>query len=78
MDERTHPRQPVPVEPLAVSREVAAHTIGVGVRKLFDLLAPRGPIPVVRIGTRVLVPIDGLRTFIANEAAKTPTNGGTA
>lgn len=69
-------KRPV-IEPLALSRVEAARAAGIGVRKLFDLLAPRGPIPVVRVGTRVLVPVDGLRAWLAAEAAKSaPARGG--
>jgi hypothetical protein len=77
MSDALHARsKPTVIPPLMYSREEAAAATGIGVRKLFDLLAPRGPVPIVRIGSRVLIPVDGLRAFIASEAAKTPTKGG--
>ncbi|MBU4273123.1 MAG: hypothetical protein KKA28_14780 [Planctomycetes bacterium] len=37
---------------------------GICARTLFSLTAPRGPIPSIRLGSRVLYPINRLREFI--------------
>lgn len=58
--------------PLALRREEAAAALGFGTRKLWALTAPRGPIPAFKVGTCVLYPVDGLREWVAAQAA----NGG--
>ncbi|MEI7658944.1 MAG: DNA-binding protein [Phycisphaerae bacterium] len=61
---------PPTTAPLALRPVEAAKAIGIGQRKLWDLLSPRGPIPTVRVGTCVLIPVDGLRTWLAANTAK--------
>lgn len=65
-------RPDVPV--LALRLKHAAKAVGLGERTLWGLLAPRGPIPVVKVGAAVLVPIEGLRAWLAAEAAKATDN----
>ena len=68
-----HPAQegggqpPLPSK-LLLSLTEAAKALSVCPRTLWSLTKPRGPIPVVRIGTRTLYPVDGLRVWIANQA----------
>lgn len=59
-----------PAEVLAYRLNDAAKVVGVSGRKLWDLLAPRGPIPVVRVGRSVLIPAAGLRAWLTAEAAE--------
>ena len=58
---------PLP-DKLLLSSTEAAKALSVCPRTLWSLTKPRGPIPVVRIGTRTLYPVDGLRVWIANQA----------
>lgn len=50
---------------LLLSVREASLALGVSPRTLFSCTAPRGPIPVVKIGGRVLYAIGDLQTFIA-------------
>ena len=61
---------PTPTEPLALRPKDAAKALGIGQRKLWSLTQPRGPIPAVKIGTCVVYPVEGLRKWLADEAAK--------
>lgn len=61
-------------EPLLVNDRDAAWLLGgISTRTLWSQTVPRGQIPVVRIGGRVLYPVDALREFIAKQSASSPT-----
>ncbi len=53
-----------PIPRLALTRQEAANSLGLGVRSVW-LLTNRGELPVVRCGTRVLYPVDALRRWLA-------------
>lgn len=55
---------------LALRPRDAAKALGIGQRLLWDLTAPRGPIPSFKVGTCVLYPVDGLKRWMAEQAAK--------
>jgi hypothetical protein len=57
-------------EPLAVDARTAARMIGVSQRTLWSLTAPRGPVPVARIGNRVVYRIRDLDAYLAGLAAE--------
>ena len=52
------------VSPLAVSAKQAAKMIGVCPRHLWSLSAPRGPIPVCRVGGRVVYRVSDLQEYL--------------
>lgn len=66
--------QPADVQPLLVTAPQAARMLGISERTLWSLTAPRGPIPVVRIGRSVRYSLDDLRVWI-DEAKTTNGNG---
>ncbi|MCG2685355.1 MAG: helix-turn-helix domain-containing protein [Planctomycetales bacterium] len=49
---------------LLLSVPDACKALGICARTLFSLTAPRGPILSIRLGSRVLYPINRLREFI--------------
>ena len=55
---------------LALRPRAAAKALGIGERLLWDLTSPRGPIPSVKVGTCVLYPVDGLKRWLTEQAAK--------
>ena len=55
--------QPVPGL-LAVRPREAAQMLGLSERALWTL-TKRGDVPIVRVGRAVLIPVDGLRAFLA-------------
>lgn len=57
--------------PLALRPREAAAALGIGQRLLWDLTAPRGSIPSVKIGCCVLYPVPMLQAWLAAEAGKT-------
>ena len=63
-------------EPLALRPREAAKALGISVRMLWSLTAPRGPIEATRTGdgrrAAVLYPVAGLKAFVAggNAAAR--------
>lgn len=61
---------------LALRPREAAKALGIGQRLLWDLTAPRGPIPAVKVGTCVLYPVDGLRKWLAQQSQQ-PEGGST-
>lgn len=66
---------PIPVEPVprvALSVAEAAKALSLSDRTITSMIA-KGEIPVVRIGKRRLIPVDGLREWIASRTT-TPTN----
>lgn len=68
---------PTALAPLALRPKDAAHALGIGQRKLWDLTAPRGPIPCARVGVCVVYPVESLRAWLASEATKSQTVGPT-
>lgn len=72
-----NPRTPNSGSPgsLSLRPRAAAKALGIGERLLWDLTAPRGPIPCVRLGTCVLYPVLGLQEWLAAESAKSLQNG---
>lgn len=69
-----NPRYGPDVPSLALRPKHAAKSVGLGERTLWGLLAPRGPIPIVKVGAAVLVPVDGLMRWLAAESAKSGAN----
>lgn len=65
----TNPKPSAPA-PLAVDAKTAARMLSIGVRKLWDLSAPRGPIPCAKVGTRVLYRVADLDTWLLAESRK--------
>ena len=67
-----------PTAKLLVSARDAAETLSISERTLWGLTAPRGPIPCVRLGGRVLYSPEALRKWIAEqqEAARCETATG--
>ena len=53
-------------EPLAVDSQQAAKLLSVSARTLWALTSPRGPIPALRLGRRVVYPLESLRAWIAS------------
>ena len=51
------------IERLALTVEEAAQSIGISDRKLRDLIHLEG-FPLVRLGSRCLIPVDGLRWWL--------------
>jgi len=56
------------MERLLLSAQEAAKALGVSQRTLWGQTVPRGTIPFVRVGGRVLYPIDRLRRWIDEQA----------
>jgi len=60
------------VEPLALRPVEAAKALGMSIRTLWDLTAPRGPIPCVRVGTGkrrlVLYDVAELQAWLRQQA----------
>lgn len=54
---------------LTYNSKEAAAALGVSLPTFYELAA-RTDFPVVRVGRRVLVPVDGLRLWLEREAAK--------
>ena len=65
----SNPKPDTPA-PLAVDVKTAARMLSIGTRKLWDLSAPRGPIPCAKVGSRVLYPVDELRAWLSAQAGK--------
>jgi hypothetical protein len=63
------PRAPVDQSPpLLVDSAEAARMLSVSTRTLWSRTAPRGPIPVVRVGRLTQYAIEDLRAYIAEWA----------
>jgi hypothetical protein len=60
-----------PIPRLLLSRDEAALAIGLSVRELDDLTAPRGPIRCVRVGRRVLYSPLALTAWIDQQTEQT-------
>jgi hypothetical protein len=59
-----------PTAPLALSPRDAAKALSISERSLYAATAPRGPIPSVRLGGRVLYPVAGLHEWLTRAAAE--------
>ena len=64
-----------PHSALALRPREAAKALGISERMLWSLTAPRGTIPAVRIGTRVLYPVTGLQAWLDRQAQGAPEGG---
>ncbi|MBN2580947.1 MAG: helix-turn-helix domain-containing protein [Pirellulales bacterium] len=62
-------------EKLLLSACDAAEALSISQRSLWSLTAPRGPIPALRLGNRVLYPVDGLRRWIDAQTAAAGEEG---
>ena len=56
---------------LLLSAREAARALSVCERTLFSLTAPRGPIPSIRLGSRVLYPVAAIQKWIDAQAGET-------
>lgn len=56
------------MEKLAYNAKETAAALGISLPKFYEL-SNRADFPCVRIGRRVIVPIDSLRAWLAKEAA---------
>lgn len=59
-----------PIPRLLLSRDEAAVAIGLSVRELDDLTAPRGPLRCVRVGRRVLFSPLAIQAWIEQETSQ--------
>ncbi len=70
----THPttnNTPAEAEPLAVRPREAARMLGISERKLWELTADQSSgIPHTRFGRAVVYPVDLLREWLSEQAAK--------
>ncbi|MHB1035125.1 MAG: helix-turn-helix domain-containing protein [Pirellulales bacterium] len=55
----------IPAARLLLPTPAAAETLSISPRTLWSLSAPRGPIPTVKVGRRVLYAIADLESWIA-------------
>jgi excisionase family DNA binding protein len=55
------------IEPLNVSVREAARILGCGRSKVYDLINAKR-LPVLKLGTRTLLPVAALRAFVAAQA----------
>lgn len=60
---------PIDSAPLALRLADAARALGIGKRKLWEL-TNRRLVPHVRIGRKLLYPVDELRAWLAEQAAQ--------
>jgi excisionase family DNA binding protein len=58
----------VDVEPGLLRIEEAARYLSLGRSKTYELLQPRGPLPVVRIGRATRVPVAALERWIEEQS----------
>jgi len=70
-------RKSEPVRPVALSKARAAQSLGVSVRTLDYCIAQR-KIRVLRIGRRVLVPMNSIEAVLRRGFLETPRNGRSA
>ena len=64
-------QHPAPTPPrLALKPDEAAASLGISPKSLYNRSQPRGPIPCLRIGTRVLYPTHLLRKWMNREAIR--------
>ena len=65
------PPDAVPIPILALNPRDAARALSIGQRKLWEITADRtSGIPHLRFGRAVRYPVDGLRAWLADRAAK--------
>lgn len=57
------------MEKLVYNSKEAAAALGVSLPTFYEL-SNRADFPVVRVGRRVLVPVDGLRAWLEKESAR--------
>lgn len=57
------------IEPLSVSTSEAARLLGVSRPTIYELIQ-NGGLPWFKIGTRTLIPVAGLREWVAAQAEK--------
>lgn len=63
------------VTPLALSAREAARALAISERTLWAATQPRGPIPSVRLGNRVLYPITGLQEWLTRASTEAIVGG---
>lgn len=56
------------ITPLSVRTRDAAAMLGISVRKLFALTAPRGPIRAAKVGSALLYPVEELQRWLRDTA----------
>ena len=64
-----HSRPPEELKPLSLKQ--AANFFGIGTEKCYELTRRKG-FPVLRDGNRILIPREGLRRWLEEEASKNP------
>ena len=57
------------LEPLSVSTSEAARLLGVSRPTIYELMQ-NGGLPCFKVGTRTLLPVSGLREWVAAQAEK--------
>jgi hypothetical protein len=57
-------------EKLLLSAREAAKALSISARTLWSMTAPRGPIPCLRLNSRVLYPVDGLKKWIDEQTSQ--------
>jgi len=62
-------------EKLLLSAREAAKALSISARTLWSMTAPRGPIPCLRLNSRVLYPVDGLKKWIDGETGAAGQKG---
>jgi len=62
-------------EKLLLSAREASIAMSISARTLWSLTAPRGPIPCLRLNSRVLYPVDGLKKWIDAETGAAGEGG---
>ncbi len=60
-----------PASKLLLSAREAAPALSISQRTLWSLTQPRGPIPSIRLGARVLYPVDALQKWIDAQTGET-------
>ena len=57
------------MEKLAFNSKEASAALGISLPKFYEL-SNRSDFPRIKVGRRVLIPVDGLREWLAKEAGK--------
>jgi predicted DNA-binding transcriptional regulator AlpA len=65
----TNSSAPQPIAPLLLDARQAAAALSISPRTLWSLTSPRGPIPSIRLGTRVLYSTSALQKWIDTETS---------
>jgi hypothetical protein len=71
----TMPSSIIP-EKLALAAREAAAALSMSERTLWAHTVPRGSIPALRVGSRVLYPVDGLKSWLAAQTGAVEQKGG--